>query len=81
MMEFGDPYVRAPTRQELNIAEYVAAYNAGDMDKEACIDELEEECRKWKAYHRSVRKYRARISKASFSKNNSSSQGILNIGV
>ena len=54
--------------QELNIAESVAAYNDGDMDKVACIDEREEECRKWKAYHRNVHKYRADLSKESYSK-------------
>ena len=72
-MEFGDPYVRAPTQQELKIAERVAANNAGDMDKVARIDEREEKRRRWKSYHRSVRKYHAGISKASSSKVNSSS--------
>ena len=39
--EFGDPLVSvcATTQQELKIAERVAAYNAGDMDKVTCIDE------------------------------------------
>ena len=72
-MEFGDPYVRAPTQQELKIAERVAAYNSCDMDKVARIDERDEQCRNWKSYHRSVRKYHAGVSKASSSKGNSSS--------
>ena len=72
-MEFGYPAVRAPTQQELKIAERVAAYSSGDMDKVARIDEREEQRRKWKSYHRSVRRYHAGISKASSSKGNSSS--------
>ena len=36
-MEFGDPLARAPTQQELKIAERFAAYNTGDMDKVARI--------------------------------------------
>ena len=71
-MEFVNPYVCAPTQQELKIAERVAAYNAGDMDKVARIDEREEHRCKWKCYRRSVRKYHAGISKASSSKGNSS---------
>ena len=63
-MEFGDLYVRSPTQQELKIAERVAAYNASDLDKVARIDEREKQRGKWKAYHRSVRKYSAGISKA-----------------
>ena len=72
-MEFGDPYVRERTQQVLKIAEHVAAYNPTYMDKIARIDEREEQRRNWKAYHRSARKYRAGISKASSSKVNSSS--------
>ena len=60
--------MRAPIQQELKIAERFAAYNSGDMDKVACIDEHEEERRKWKAYHHSVRKYRTGIFEASSSK-------------
>ena len=72
-MELGDPQVRVPLQQELKIAERVAAYNSGDLGKVARLDEREEERRKWKSYHCSVRKYRAGISKASSSKSNSSS--------
>ena len=69
-IEFGDPLanVRAPAQQELRIAERVCAYNDGDMDKIARIDEREEKRRNWKAYHRNVRKYRAGVCKASSSK-------------
>ena len=72
-IEFGDPALRAPTRQELKISECVAAYNSGDMDKVASFDEREERHRKCKSYYRSVRKYHAVISEASSSKGNSSS--------
>ena len=37
--------VRASTQQELKIAYFLAAYNAGDVDKLARIDEPEEERR------------------------------------
>ena len=69
-MEFGDHLasVHAPNRQELKITERVAAYNAGDMDKVSGIDEREEERRKWKRYHRNVRKCVASVSKVSSSK-------------
>ena len=72
-MELGDPAVRASTQQELKIAERVSIYNSVDMGEAARIDEREEQCRRWKSYHRSVRKYHADISKASSSKGNSSS--------
>ena len=72
-MEFGDPYVHAPTQKELKISERVAAYNAGAMDKVSRIDEREEDPHRWKCYHRSVHKYRTGISKATSSKVNSSS--------
>ena len=72
-IEFNDPLVRAPTQQELKIAERVAAYNSGGMDKVAHINESEEQRRRWKANHRGVRKYHAGISKASSSKGYSSS--------
>ena len=72
-MGLGDPAVRARTQQELEIAERVAAYISGDMDKVARIDEREEQRRKCKSYYRSVRKYHAGISKALSSKHNSSS--------
>ena len=77
-VEFNYPLarVRAPAQQELKIAQCIAAYNAGDMDKFARIDEGKEERRKWRAYHRNVRKYRAGVSKASSSKRNHTSQGI-----
>ena len=61
-MEFGDQGIRAPMKQELKIAERVDAYNNGDMDKVVLIDEREGQRRKWKAYHRSARKYNAGIS-------------------
>ena len=64
-MELGDSTVRGSTQQELKIAEPVSAYNSDEMDKVARIDEREEQRHKWKAYHRSVPKYRAGISKAS----------------
>ena len=66
-MEFCDllTSVRAPTQHELKIAEHVAAYSAGDMDKVARIDESEEERRTGKAYHCDIRKYCANASKAS----------------
>ena len=38
-MEFGDPYIRTPTPQELKIDERVGAYNDGDIDKVAPFDE------------------------------------------
>ena len=65
--------MRAPNQQELKIAERVSSYNAGDMVTVTRIDEREEERRKWKAYHRSICKYRAGISKALSSKGNKSS--------
>ena len=80
-MEFGSSVVRVPIQQELKNVERIAAYNAGDIDKVTHIDEREEERRKRKAYHRSVRKYRGDISKASYSKSNSSSLGIHNLSV
>ena len=61
-MAFGDSYVRVSTQQELKIAERVAAYNVGDMDNVARIDERDKQRRKCKSYHRSVRRYRAGIS-------------------
>ena len=61
-MEFGDPYVHAPTQQELKIAERVSSYNSGNLDKVARIYERDEQLCKWKSYHRSARKYHAGIS-------------------
>ena len=72
-MEFCDPDIRATTKQEMKIAERVDAYNSGDMDQFARIDERKEQRRKWKSYHRSVRKYHVSISKASSSKGKRSS--------
>ena len=72
-MEFGAPFIRAPTQQELKIAERVSACNAGDMDKDARFDKREKYSRKWKMYHRNLGKYRAGISKASFSRGDNSS--------
>ena len=42
--------VRAPTQQELKIAERIVAYNTGIMDEVARINEREEDLRRWKAY-------------------------------
>ena len=39
-IQFGDLDIRAPTQQELKTAERVGAYNLGDVDKIARIDEL-----------------------------------------
>ena len=65
-LEFGDveAAVRLPTKHERNVAERVAAVEAGDVEKVARIDARENERCKWKAYHRSVRKARANASKA-----------------
>ena len=46
LWSFADPYARAPTQQDLKVAECVAAYSAGDVDKDARIDELDEQRRK-----------------------------------
>ena len=72
-MVFCDPLVHAPTLQALKIDERVVAYNAREMDMYSRIDEREEERRMWKAYHRSVHKYPAGISKALLSKGSNSS--------
>ena len=45
-MELCDSLVRSPTQQELKIAECVFAYNSGDIDKIARINECEEERRR-----------------------------------
>ena len=45
------------------MAERVAAVEAGDVEKVARIDARKNEHRKWKAYHRSVRKARANPSR------------------
>ena len=68
--EFGYPLAsfRAPAQQELKISERIAAYNGDDIDKVARIDEREDKRRKWKTYHRNIRKYRAGVSKVSSSK-------------
>ena len=50
--------VRAPTPQELKASERVTAYDASIMSKITRLHENDEERRKWKAYHRNVRKYR-----------------------
>ena len=64
-MEFDYPLAsgRAPAQKELKIAEHVSAYNDGDTGKVAHIGEHEEELRKFKAYHRNVRRCRASVSK------------------
>ena len=63
-MEFGGPLssVPAPTQQELKISERGSVYNSGYIDEVAHTDELEEERRKWRAYHRNIRKYCASVS-------------------
>ena len=43
-MELGDLLVSLPVLKKLMITERVTAYNAGDMDKVACIDEHTEKC-------------------------------------
>ena len=45
-IEFGVHYVCAATQQKLKIAQRVAAYNFGDMDKVVRIVEREEQRRK-----------------------------------
>ena len=69
-MVFSDPLasVRAPTQQELRIADLFTAYNTDDMDRVARVDEREQEHHKWEAYHRNVRKYRAIVSNSASSK-------------
>ena len=69
-MEFDDLLAnfRSPTQQELKFSERVAAYNSGDMSKVALIDKYEEEYRKQKAYHCSIHKYRANLSRAALSR-------------
>ena len=69
-MEFGDSLssVLASIQQEFKVVERVAAHNASDMGKIDRMYECDEERRKWKAYHRYVRKYRASISKVASSK-------------
>ena len=66
MLEFGDPSTveLKLTKHELKIAERAAAVQAGDVAKVAHIDACEEDRRKWKAYHRNIRKARAKASKA-----------------
>ena len=71
-MKFGDSCFHAPTQQEPKIATRAAAYNAGDMDKVTRIDQREEESHKQNGYHRSVRKKRAGVYKASSSKGKNS---------
>ena len=44
-MEFNCSLVRSPTQQKLKIADCVTAYNSGDKDKFARIDEREEKRR------------------------------------
>ena len=80
-IEFGYPYVRAQTQQELKITERVASYNAGDIDKVAHMYESEGKCRKTIAYFRRTCTYRSRISKVSPSKDISSSYGILSLSL
>ena len=74
-MELGDPFASArdTTQRESKIAERDTAYNAAEMSKVARIDERDEEHRKWKAYHRNVRKYSESVSKAASSKDDNPS--------
>ena len=59
-----DAVERMPTKHERKVAERVTAVKVGDIGKVARIDALENKRRKWKAYHLSVRKARAKAYKA-----------------
>ena len=72
-MRIVDPHVRAPSQQDLKIAECVAAHNTDSMEKVARIDEREKERFKWKTYNRSIHKFRAGLPQTSSSKGNSCS--------
>ena len=75
MLEFGDSSAveQKLTRCELKLAERVAAIRTGDFVRVAPIDAHEDERRKWKAYHRSILKVRAKVSVASNSGQSSDS--------
>ena len=75
MMELGDLLESfcGPTQQRLRVTECVSAYIARDMDNVTRTDKREEERRKWKEYHQSVRTYCANVSKTASSKYDHSS--------
>ena len=64
MLEFGDPSAveRKLKKHELKVAGRAAAIQASDVAKIARIDVREENRRKWKDYHRSIRQARAYAS-------------------
>ena len=66
MLEFDDPNTveLKSMKHELKVSERAAAVQAGDIARLVRIDAREEERRKWKAYHRSIRKAPIKISKA-----------------
>ena len=66
MLEFGDTYMveHKLIKHELRAAERDASVQAGDVAKVAHMDARDEDHRWWKAYHHSVRKVRAKDSKA-----------------
>ena len=57
MIEYGDIIVFAPTYQEMQIAECVAAYSSANMNEVARIYGRQEERHKRKLYHRNYRQY------------------------
>ena len=59
-----DAAARVPTKHERKVAERAYAVEACDITKVVRIDALENERRKWKAYHRSAPNARANGSKA-----------------
>ena len=67
---------RAPAKQQLKRADRVAAYNSDDMNRGARIDQCGEERRQWKAYLRTVRKYRASVSKEASSNDDNPCHGL-----
>ena len=80
-MEFANPLVHAPTLQESRSLSIFSAYSADHMDKFARIYERAAALRKRKSYHRSVRKFRACVSRASSSKVNNSNWRILSLDI
>ena len=65
-LEFGKSSAegREPTKHELKVAERVSAFKRGDIAEVWRIDARDKERRKWKSYHRSVRKARDEPYKA-----------------
>ena len=66
MLEFGDPSAveRKLTKHEQKTDEQADATDAGDIPEAARMDAREEDCRKWKAYHRNIRRDHAKAFKA-----------------